>query len=171
MYQTEADFREERTRRLLYILLGVSLFISAAICGVLLILTLSQSDGQRLLGNNNKFQVGQVAEVPVKRLELTKILPNTPKWSEDIIFVVKQPDNTYQAFLSLDPVTGCKLNWREQQDEFVDDCSRVRYTLSGRNATSAMTLAAAPQHMIEMPVEVQGEDVYVIDRMVRRSAQ
>ncbi|PLS80120.1 MAG: hypothetical protein CYG59_09715 [Chloroflexi bacterium] len=171
MYQTEADFREERRRRLLYGFFGVSMFLTVVICAVLLFLVLAPPQGQRRLGSVSQFAVGEVVAVPVKRLELTKVLPKAPNWSEDIIYVVKQPNEGYQAFLSLDPVTGCKLNWNNELQRFVDGCSQTRYMLSGRNATDATTLVSTPQHMIEMPVEVQGSDVYVMDRMLRRDRQ
>jgi hypothetical protein len=171
MYQSEADFREERRRRWLYLFFGISMFLTVAICGVLLFLILAPAPGQRRLGSVDQFGVNEVVAVPVKRLELTKVLPKAPNWSEDIIYVVKQPTEGYQAFLSLDPVTGCKLNWNTGSQLFVDGCSQTRYTLSGRNATDATTLSSTPQHMIEMPVEVQGGDVYVLDRMLRRNRQ
>lgn len=171
MYQSEADFREERHRRLLYLFFGVSMFLTVAICSVLLFLILTPAQSQRRLGSIEQFAVGEVVAVPVKRLELTKVLPKAPNWSEDIIYVVKQPTEGYQAFLSLDPVTGCKLNWNMETQRFVDGCSQTRYTLSGSNATDAASLVSTPQHMIEMPVEVQDGDVYVLDRMLRRDRQ
>ncbi len=171
MYQTEIDYKEERTRRLLYLFFGASMFVSVAICGVILLLVLSPPREERLLGRVNQFAVGEVVAVPVKRLELTKVLPKAPSWSESIVYVVKQPNETYQAFLSLDPVSGCKLNWRSETQRFVDNCSATMYTLSGRNATDAATLSSTPTNMLEMPVEVQGDSVYVVDRLLRRSVR
>ncbi len=166
MYQTEADLREERTRRLMYLLFGISMFISVAICGVLLFLVLTPAQQQRLLGREGRFAVGQVVEVPVKRLELSKLLPNSPQWSEDIIFVIKQPDQSYQAFLALDPQTGCKLNWKERQ--FVDSCSQTSYSISGRNQTDVTSLTSRPRQMLELRVETREGNVYVLDEMLRR---
>lgn len=171
MYQSDIDFKGERTRRLLYLFFGVSMFVSVAICSVILFLVLSPPNEERLLGRVNQFAVGEVVAVPVRRLELTKLLPKAPSWSESIVYVVKQPNESYQAFLSLDPVTGCKLNWRSETQRFVDNCSSTMYTLSGRNATDAATLSSRPTHMLEMPVEVQGDGVYVLDRLLRRSVQ
>ena len=171
MYQTDIDVKEERTRRLLYLFFGVSMFVSVAICGTILFLVLSPQQAARRLGHVNQFAVGEVVAVPVKRLELTSLLPKAPNWSESIVYVVKQPNETYQAFLSLDPVTGCKLNWRSEAQRFVDNCSSTMYTLSGRNATDATTLSSTPTNMLEMPVEVQGDSVYVQDRLLRRSIQ
>ncbi|HEX6291006.1 MAG TPA: hypothetical protein VFZ66_17605 [Herpetosiphonaceae bacterium] len=166
MYQTEADLREERTRRLLYLLFAASMLISAVICGLILFSILAPAQGKRLLGEETEFVVGEVAQVPVKRLELSKLMPNSPQWSQDIIFVIRQRDDSYRAFLALDPKTGCKLNWRNE--EFIDDCSQTTYTVSGRNKSDVTTLASQPQHMIELPVETQGGDVYVLDRVMHR---
>jgi len=168
MYQTEATLREERTRRLLYLLFGVSMIVSVAICGTILFFMLSPVQGKRLVGRDADFAAGEVAEVPVKQLELSKLLPNSPQWSEDIVFVVKQGDASYQAFLGLDPQSACKLNWRAQERQFVDRCSQATYSISGRNDQGVATLAARPQHMIELPVEVADGNVYVLDQLVRR---
>jgi hypothetical protein len=165
MYQTESDLREERTRRLMYFLFSASLLISALICGTILFFVLAPMQGKRLLGDEGKFVAGEVAEVAVERLELTKLLPNAPQWSEDIIFVVKQNDASYRAFLALDPKTGCKLNWRDQAQHFIDNCSQATYSSSGRNQNGVTTLSSQPQHMIELQVEVESGEVYVLDQM------
>lgn len=165
MYQTETDFREERNRRLMYVLFTVSLLISGLICGAILFMVLVPRQEKRLVGGTSTFVAGEVAEIPVERLELSKLLPNAPQWSEDIIFVVKQQDESYRAFLALDPSTGCKLNWRDNEQQFIDNCSQVTYTLAGRNSNGVTTLSSQPQHMIELPVEVESGDVYVLDQM------
>lgn len=171
MYHTEAELREERNRRLAYIAFAVSMLVSVLICGAILFVVMVPEQSKRLVGKESAFQVGQIEEVPVKRLELTSLLPNKPNWSEDIIFVIKQPDNSYVAFLGLDPISGCKLNWRS--DAFVDDCTQTRYTISGRNAAYVSTLSGAenPQQsmqMMELPVETRDGQVYVVDRLLRR---
>lgn len=169
MYYNESTLKQERTRRLLYLVFGVSMFLSLAICGVLLFLVTTPREQSRLLGRAGQFAVGEVVAVPVARLEFTKMLPNAPAWSESIVYVVKQPNASYQAFLSVDPVSGCKINWRPAAKRFVDDCSSTAYTVSGRNDTGTASQSATPQNMIEMPVEVQGDQVFVVDRMLRRS--
>lgn len=171
MYPTQAELREERNRRLAYAAFAVSMILSVLICGTIFFFVMVPEQGRRLLGSETAFEVGEIEEVPVKRLELTTLLPNKPNWSEDIIFVIKQQDNSYLAFLGLDPVTGCKLNWRT--DAFVDDCSQVRYSISGRNVNYITTLsgAANPQQaaqMLELPVETSEGQVYVLDRQLRR---
>lgn len=170
MYETAADFREARNRRIAYIFFAVSMAVSTVICAIILFLVLAPKEGKRFVGQDATFAVGAVVEVPVTRLELTQLLPNSPTWSEDVIFVVKQRDNSYQAFLALDPQTGCKLNWRI--DAFVDDCSQTRYTISGRNATAVTTLSSSPVHMIELPTRVEPDGkVYILDRILRRDRQ
>lgn len=171
MYQTETDFREERNRRLMYVLFTASLLISALICSAILFFVLVPRQEKRLVGGEAKFVVGKVAEVPVERLELSKLLPNTPQWSEDIIFVVKQQDASYRAFLALDPASGCKLNWRDQEQQFIDNCSQATYSLAGRNRKGIATLSSQPQHMIELPVEVESGEVYVLDQMKVRDVR
>lgn len=169
MYQTEADVREERTRRWLYLLLGASMLIAVGVCGVILFFTLAPTPGARLVGNDRDFVVGEVRERAVKRLQVTELLPAAPNWSEDIIFVVKQTDKSYRAYLGLDPMTGCKINWREPLDRFIDsNCSQVEYTIHGRNQSQAASLAGEPPHMIELEVDVRDGDVYVVDHIVRR---
>lgn len=169
MYYDESSMRQERRRRLLYLVFGVSMTLSIAICGVLVFLVTTPGEKSQLLGSASKFGVGEVVEVPVPRLEFTRMLPNSPNWSETIVYVVKQPNAAYQAFLSLDPVTGCKINWRPESQRFFDDCSSTAYTVSGHNDTGSATQASTPQNMIEMPVEVKGDQIFVVDRMLRRS--
>lgn len=171
MYETEADIREERSRRLAYLAFAISMLLSVAICGGILFVVLVPAEGRRLVGAEAAFAVGEIEEVAVKRLELTELLPNKPNWSEDIVFVIKQGDNTYRAFLGLDPLSGCKLNWR--QEVFVDDCTNTRYTIGGRNEALVMTLSGPANQqqsaqMIELPVAIESGNVYVIDRILRR---
>lgn len=171
MYATEREFREARLRRIAYVVFGVSMLLSAIICSVVLFLSLTAGNPRRLVGNEGDFVIGQVSEVPVKRLELTQLLPNKPNWSQDIIFVIKQPDSTYRAYLGLDPQSGCKLNWRNTK--FVDSCSQASYSSSGRNVELVQTLngplnATQAAEMIELPVQVESGKVYVVDQRVRR---
>jgi hypothetical protein len=168
MYQTEADLREDRRRRLLYIVFGVSMTISLAICGVILFLLVTPPEGRRLVGREIDFAPGRVTEVAVRRLELTQLLPNTPTWSDNIVFVIRQRDDSYNAFLCFDPVSGCKLNWQSDSQTFYDACTNTRYNIAGGNETQIATLAATPARMVELPVEVTDGEVYVIDRILRR---
>jgi hypothetical protein len=169
MYRSEAEVQEERTHRLLYGLFGLSMLLSIAICSVILFAVLVPEQGKRQLGDTTDFVVGQVAEVPVSRLDTSRLLPQAPNWSDDIIFVIKQPDYSYRAFLGIDPVTGCKLNWRDQANAFVDTaCSQTNYSITGHNKSQPVTLSMQPQNMIELPVEVKDNTVYVIDRILRR---
>ena len=171
MYLTEADLREERNRRLAYLAFAVSMLLSVAICGAILFFVMVPKQSERPLGAAAGFAVGEIVEVPVKRLDVTTLLPNKPNWSEDIVFVIKQRDESFLAFLGVDPVTGCKLNWRS--DAFVDDCSQVRYSISGRNVAYVTTLSGSlngqqAEQMVELPVENRDGQLFVIDRQLRR---
>src|SRR3712207_2063558 len=98
MYQTEAQLRENRTRRLLYIFFGVSVFISAIICSLILFFVLVPEQSRRQVGRTSEFAVGAVEERPVQQLQVSQLLPAAPDWSDDIIFVVRQADGEYRAF-------------------------------------------------------------------------
>jgi hypothetical protein len=165
-YETEGDLRERRNRRLAYTLFTISMLVSSIICGAILFATLAPPEGRRLVGEQSEFVAGDVAQVAVDRLELSQLLPNTPIWSEDIIFMVRMPDNSLRAYLALDPVSGCKLNWRD--DRFYDDCSGTAYSLTGRNQSQATTLESSPTQMIELPVELEGSQVFILDRRLIR---
>ncbi len=170
-YYGEKDWRDERRRRWLYLFFGACMLTSAVIIGTILLAVLGAGEERRLIGPASEFTVMDVAEVPVERLELTALLPNRPNWSQDIVFVVKREDNTFRAFLGLDPLSGCKLNWRV--DNFVDDCSSAKYTINGQNTNNASTLAGPAnanqaQRLIEMPVQIQEGEVYVVDAIIRR---
>jgi hypothetical protein len=168
---SDRDWRDERRRRWLYLFFGACMITSALIIGAILFAVLRGGEQRRLVGQEAEFAVLDVTEVPVERLDLTTLLPNRPSWSQDIVFVVKREDNTIRAFLGLDPLSGCKLNWRE--NAFVDDCSGAKYSVNGQNADNATTLsgpanANQAQRMIEMPVQIQEGDVYIVDRILRR---
>lgn len=171
IYYSEKDWRDERRRRWLYLFFGACMIVSVLIIGAIMFAVVSADEERRLVGRDAEFSVMQVAEVPVKRLDLTTLLPNRPNWSQDIIFVVKREDSTYRAFLGLDPLSGCKLNWREET--FVDDCTSAKYSINGQNTDNATTLAGPAnanqaQRMIEIPVQIQEGEVYVVDRILRR---
>lgn len=168
MYQTESDLREDRRRRILYLFFGVSITLSAVICGVVLWLVVNPPAGRRLVGREIDFAPGQVAEVAVERLELTKIMPSGPTWSDNIVFVIRRADDSYNAFLGYDPVSGCKLNWGTDSQTFYDSCSNTHYNIAGSNETQVASLAGAPARMIEVPVEIESGNVYIIDRILRR---
>lgn len=170
-YYTEKDWRDDRRRRWLYLFFGVCMLISVLIIGAIIFAVIGADEGRRLVGQESEFGVMQVAEVPVERLDLTVMLPTRPNWSQDIVFIVKRDDNSYRAFLGLDPKSGCKLNWRD--DVFVDDCSSAKYSINGQNVDNATTLAGPAnanqaQRMIEMPVQIQAGEVYIVDRILRR---
>ncbi len=168
MYQTEADLREDRRRRILYLVFGVAMTISALICGVVLFLVTNPPAGRRHVGQERDFTPGRVAQVAVERLELTQILPNAPRWSDNIVFVIRRADNTYTAFLGFDPVTGCILKWQADTQTFYDACSNTRYDIAGGNQTQAASLEATPARMIELPVEIENGNVFILDRILRR---
>lgn len=170
-YYGEKDWRDERRRRWLYLFFGACMLISVVIIGAIVLAVLGGDQERRLVGEESDFAVLDVAEVPVERLELTSLLPNRPNWSQDIVFVVKREDNTIRAFLGLDPMSGCKLNWRETA--FVDDCTGAKYSINGQNTDNATTLAGPANanqamRLIEMPVQVQQGEVYIVDSILRR---
>lgn len=170
IYENQGEQRHARTNRLLYIGLGLSMLVLAATCTVLLVLMSAPTNGTRTIGQNSAYAVGDVKERAVKRLSVTELMPGAPNWSEDIVYVVKQPDNTYRAYLGLDPQTGCKINWRASSGTFVDStCSQTEYSLLGRNQTQAGTAAGGPAHLVELRVVVEDDgDVILHDEIVRR---
>jgi hypothetical protein len=170
MYQTQAEIREARTKRWLYILFGLSILVLAGTCTVLMVLMSVPTNATRVVGPDSAYAVGEVAEEAVDRLRVTESMPGAPNWSEDIIYVIKQPNNTYRAYLGIDPSTGCKINWRAASRTFVDStCSQTQYSIQGLNQTQAGTLAGGPAHLIELMVLVdENGQVVVHDQQVRR---
>lgn len=172
VYQTEVDVREEQRRRIAYFFFAISMIVSVAICATIVFMVMTPDQGRRMIGQESDFAIGEVEDVAVKRLDLTELLPTKPNWSEDIIYVIKQPDSSYRAFLGLDPQSGCLVKWHDDTDEFVDDqCSQTIYSATGRNQTQAASLSGQPAHLIEVPVEIQEGDVYILDRRLVRDRQ
>lgn len=170
MYQTQKEAREARTKRWLYVLFGLSLLVLAATCTVLLVFMSAPTNATRAVGRDSAYPVGEVVERAVTRLRVTESMPGAPNWSEDIVYVIKQPDNTYRAYLGLDPTTGCKINWQDDSRTFVDTtCSQARYSVQGLNQTQAGSLAGGPAHLIELLVLVEDDGQVVLhDQQVRR---
>lgn len=172
MYQTETQTREARTRRLLYLALGASILILVATCMALMVLMSAPTNVTRPIGRDTEYTVGEVYQEAIERLSITELMPGAPNWSEDIVYVIKQPDASYRAYLGIDPVTGCKINWQAASSRFVDStCSQTQYSIAGRNESQAATLAGSPQHMVELMVNVEEGRVVIRDQIMRRDIQ
>ena len=169
MYQTEQDIREERRRRLLYLVFALGTGAAVVICAVVGFLAfLPQSDLVRL-GPEERFATAESApvDVPVERLGISGLIPNRPSLSEDVIFVVRDR-GTLRAFLGIDPSSGCFLSWQNAQQLFVDSCAQHSYGFTGRNTNQLATETTRPVNMVELPVQVTDGVVFVEDRFLRR---
>lgn len=160
-----AELHRERQRRWLYGLFGLAMSLSLAICTLIGFQVLNPPPGRRLVGTVDDFVPGRVTEVAVPRLEITQLLPGAPAWSDNIVFVLRHPDDAYTAFLGFDPVSGCKLNWRSASQTFYDLCTNVHYNLAGSNQSQPASLSATPARLIELPVQIEGQQVYILDRI------
>lgn len=169
MYQTERDIREERTRRLLYILFAISTLVAVVICGVVGFFAFLPETVLVQLGPEQRFAAAatEPVDIAVKQLAISKLIPNRPTLSEDVVFVVNDR-GTLRAFLGTDPSSGCFLSWQEAQQLFVDACAQNSYGITGRNTNQIATGTTQPINMVEMPVQNNNGVIFVEDRFLRR---
>lgn len=162
------ELREARRRRILYFVFTLSLVASSVICVVLLFAMGNPPNRPIALGNVDKFTVGEPEDVAVKQLETTKLIPNHSTLSEDVIYVVKQPDGSYRALLGMDPVHGCFLSWKKDQRRYTGPCTNVSYDVNGVNQDSLAGGGTQPSHMVALPTSIRDNVVYIEDRIERR---
>jgi hypothetical protein len=169
MYQSANDLREERRRRQLYLVFGTAVVIAVAICAVLGFTMLTPGVALVRLGPENRFgsAADRPVDVAVRQLETSKLIPNRPTLSEDVVFVVRQTDG-YRAFLGTDPSSGCFLAWRTEEQVYVDACGQHSYGFTGRNTNQLTTTSSRPVNMVELPVVVQDGVLFVEDRILHR---
>ena len=169
MYHSLDDFQDERRRRALYLVFTAGLTIAAAICAVLGFLVLTPAQPLVRLGPERKFAAAgdRPVDIAVKRLETSKLIPNRPSLSEDVIFVVRHAGE-FRAFLGTDPSSGCFLSWQVAEQVYTDACGQHSYGFTGRNTNQLRTSASRPINMVELPVTIRDGIVYVEDRILRR---
>lgn len=169
MYQTDYDIREERRRRLLYLVFAVGTGLAVVICGVVGFFAFLPASSFVRLGPEERFATAETApvDVAVKQLSISEMIPNRPALSQDVIFVVRDR-GTLRAFLGTDPSTGCFLSWQADRQLFVDSCAQQSYEFTGRNTNQLATGTTRPVNMVEMPVQVKDGILFVEDRFLRR---
>lgn len=165
------DMREARQRRILYFIFTLAMVTSAVICMGLLYAMGTPSPRTVALGRLERFAVGVPVDVPVRRLETSKLIPNSSTLSEDIVYVVKQADASYRALLAIDPTRGCLLNWQAAQRHYSGTCTTDTYTVNGLNQNQTSANGAHPTNMVELPATVRNDQVYIEDRLLRRDVQ
>lgn len=108
----------------------------------------------------------------VDKLEVSSWAKQRPEVSEDIIFVMRDQDGVWWAFLGLDMRTGCFLNWNSSEQLFVSPgdpkCLSSRYTPDGRYLDSFES-SDPPKPMARLRVEIRDSRVFVVDSLVPRS--
>jgi hypothetical protein len=169
MYQTEHDIREERRRRLLYIIFGLGVGVAVLICAVVGFLAFLPQSALVRLGPEKRFATAGTTpiDVPVKQLSISELIPNRPALSQDVIFIVRDR-GALRAFLGTDPSSGCFLSWQVDQQLFVDACAQHSYGFTGRNTNQLATGTSRPVNMVELPVQVKDGILFVEDRFLRR---
>lgn len=169
MYQQPADIIQERRRRLLYLVFSLGMGAALVICAVLGYLVMAPDTPVVRLGSEGKFTGAAEApvHVPVKRLGISRLIPNRPSLSEDVIFVVRDRDR-FRAFLGTSPSSGCFLTWRTAEEVFADTCGSDTYGFTGRNTNQLAVGANQVVNMVELPVQLRDGTLFVEDRILRR---
>lgn len=160
---------DERRQRQLYALFTFSMVTAAVVCGALGFLMLMPGTAAVRLGPVSKFTgaADQPVDVAIKQLSISKLIPNRPQLSDDVVFVVREGD-AYRAFLGTDPLSGCFLSWRKAEQLFRDSCGQHAYGFTGRNTDQLATATSRPINMVELPVTVKGGALFVEDRIMQR---
>jgi hypothetical protein len=169
MYQTSAEQRDEARRRLLYLIFALGMGAAVVICLVLAVVAWAPRTDLIRLGRESRFAeaVDHPVDVEIKQLEVSKLIPNRPTLSEDVVFVVRDRGD-YRAFLGTDPSSGCFLSWRGEEQLFRDSCAQNSYGFTGRNTNQVATGTTRPINMVELPVMLRNGVLFVEDRILRR---
>ncbi len=169
MYQQPADIIQERRRRLLYLVFSLGMGAALVICAVLGYLIMAPGTPVVRLGSEGKFTgaAETPVHVPVKRLGISRLIPNRPSLSEDVIFVVRDRDR-FRAFLGTSPSSSCFLTWRTAEEVFADTCGSDTYGFTGRNTNQLAVGANQVVNMVELPVQLRDGTLFVEDRILRR---
>ena len=169
MYQSPQELRDERRRQRLYLFFAFAMVTAAVVCGVLGFLILTPRTPLVHLGPTSKFGSAgdQPVDVAVQELEISHLIPNRPALSDDVVFVVRDGAE-FRAFLGIDPSSGCFLSWRAAEQLFRDSCNQHSYGFTGRNTDQLTTTATRPINMVELPVTVRSDGLFVEDRILRR---
>ncbi len=172
MYQSPRELRGERRRRWLYLFFAFGMIAAAVICAVLGFLIITPGTLLVRLGPTAKFSSAgdQPVDVAVKELQVSRLIPNRPTLSDDVIFVVREGGD-FRAFLGTDPSSGCFLSWRAAEQLFKDSCAQHSYGFTGRNTDQLTTATSRPVNMVELPITVKGGVLFVEDRILRRDIQ
>lgn len=169
MYQSPRELRDERRRHHLYFFFAFSVVTAAVVCGVLGFLMLTPRTPLVRLGPTSNFGSAgeQPVDVAVQELDVSRLIPNRPTLSDDVIFVVRD-GGEFRAFLGIDPSSGCFLSWRTAEQLFRDSCNQHSYGFTGRNTDQLTTTTTKPVNMVELPVTVRADGLFVEDRILHR---
>ncbi|MBA3945169.1 MAG: hypothetical protein H0X37_11475 [Herpetosiphonaceae bacterium] len=169
MNEYARDLREARQRQIMYGIFAVGMVASLVICVGLLYAMTRQTPKLVRLGPVTKFVAGQPVDVAVKELETSKLIPNRSVLSEDVIYVAKQADGSYQALLGVDPVNGCFLSWHTDQQQYRAGCTDATYDINGLNQNRLATSTSKPVDMVALPTQVQANQLFLEDRIQHRN--
>lgn len=169
MYRSTYDERAERRRRWLYRAFAVALGLATITCMGLGGMMLMPGTSLIRLGMTSNFTSAGKApvDIPVKQLAVSRLIPNRPALSEDVIYVVSD-GRALRAFLGTDPNSGCFLSWRDREQVFADSCAQHTYGFNGRNTDQLAAAGSQPANMVELPVQVHDGVLFVEDRILRR---
>jgi hypothetical protein len=55
-----------------------------------------------------------------------------PRYPYTSYYLYFQDEQNVEAFLMVDPNTGCQVNWLPEEGYFEEECQKIRYNLSGQ---------------------------------------
>lgn len=165
------EMRDARRQRVLYVVFGLTVVVLMVVCVGLLFAMMSQGTALVRLGATTQFIQGEPRDVAVRALETSKLMPNRTTLSEDVIFVIKQPDGSFRALLGIEPIHGCFVSWSATTRHYSGSCSTDRYDANGINVTGVSSAAGNVANMIEFPTSVENNVLFLEDRVLRRDVR
>ncbi|MCG8346904.1 MAG: hypothetical protein MI924_03905 [Chloroflexales bacterium] len=162
--------RQERNQRLALIIFGIALFGVVLFCAMIGWQILAPGPREIAAGAVNTYSVNTPQRFVVPKLAVSAWVRQRRDVSEDVVFVFYDQDGSWRAFLGMDTVTGCFLDWNAAEQLFVasrdPECLGARFTPDGRYLDGGNP-AQQQQQMIQLPVETRTNTVVVFDQLFR----
>lgn len=163
--ETERIAKEERTKRIWYVLLASIALLALGIYCFVAYQVIAPEPREIVVGKTTDFVDNVPKQFDVDQLAVSTWSQHRPKVSEDIIFVMHDQDGEWFALLGVDMRTGCFLHWDSEQLMYLSPgdlkCLETRYTPDGHYVDS-LPSNEQPKHMARLKVEIREDDTVVV---------
>jgi Rieske Fe-S protein len=149
------------------VLLGLGVF-----CAMMGWAMVARGPREIAAGRVEQYRVNEPRRLEVEQLNVSSWIRRRGDFSQDVVYVMRDQDEQWRAYLGMDTLTGCFLTWDPDAQLFkaINDplCLGSRYTPDGRYLDGQFS-GEPSQPMALLPVEIRDGNVVVLDQLVRVS--